>query len=80
LVKADPIDELRRLAVAGPARPPVLTPYLETVRSRAYTICDRDVEELKAAGVSEDVIFEATVSVAVEEGLRRLDAAHAVLA
>jgi alkylhydroperoxidase family enzyme len=33
------------------------------------------VEELKAAGMSEEEIFEATVAVAIEEGLRRLDAA-----
>jgi len=78
-VNADPIDELRRLAAAGPARPPQLTPYLEKVRSRAYSITDPDVAELKAAGVSEEEIFEATVSVAIEEGLRRLDAARAVL-
>jgi alkylhydroperoxidase family enzyme len=78
-VKADPIDELRRLAAPRPAHPP-LAPYLEKVRGRAYTITDRDVEELKAAGMSEEEIFEATVAVAIEEGLRRLDAAGAVLA
>jgi alkylhydroperoxidase family enzyme len=54
-------------------------PYLEKVRSRAYTITDGDVAELKAAGTSEDEIFEATVVVAIEEGMRRLDSAHAVL-
>jgi alkylhydroperoxidase family enzyme len=77
-VSADPIDELRRLAAARPADP-LLAPYLEKVRSRAYTITDQDVDELKAAGAGEDEIFEATVAVAIEEGLRRLDAAEAVL-
>ena len=34
---------------------------------------DADVEALKAAGLSEDEIFEHTVATAVAEGLRRLD-------
>lgn len=44
------------------------------MRNRAYTVTDADVAALTAAGVSEDDIFEQTVAVAVEEGLRRLDA------
>jgi alkylhydroperoxidase family enzyme len=71
----DPIDELRALASAAGGPAPVLVPYLEKVRARAYTITDGDLEALKAAGVSEDEIFEATVAVALGEGLRRLDAA-----
>jgi alkylhydroperoxidase family enzyme len=76
---ADPVDVLRGLEASWHAPRPLLTPYLEKVRSRAYTITDRDVAELKAAGASEDEIFEATVAVAIGEGLRRLDAARAVL-
>lgn len=75
----DPIDELRRLSTSGPAPSAALTPYLDKVRHRAYAVTDRDVEELRAAGLSEEEIFEATVQVAIEEGLRRLDAAGAVL-
>jgi alkylhydroperoxidase family enzyme len=37
-------------------------------------VTDADVAALKAAGHSEDEIFERTVVVAVAEGLRRLDA------
>jgi len=48
--------------------------YLDKVRSGAYAIEDEDVEALKAAGCSEDEIFEQTVAVAVGEGLRRLEA------
>jgi alkylhydroperoxidase family enzyme len=55
--------------------PPELEPYLEKVRLHAYKVVDRDVEELKAAGFSEDEIFEHTVSAAVAAGLHRLDAA-----
>ena len=49
-------------------------PYLDKVRTGAYRIVDEDVEALKAAGCSEDEIFEQTVAVAVGEGLRRLEA------
>jgi alkylhydroperoxidase family enzyme len=49
--------------------------YLGKVRECAYTVTDADVEALKAAGFSEDEIFEHTVAAAIGEGLRRLDAA-----
>jgi alkylhydroperoxidase family enzyme len=76
---SEPIDELRA-AVAGaePSRPE-LTSYLSLVRQRAYAITDADVEALKAAGISEDEIFEQTVVAAIDEGLRRLDAAARVI-
>ena len=76
---ADRIDELRRLSATAGTPPEVMRPYLEKVRTRAYTVTDEDVDELKQAGVSEDEIFEATVAVAIGEGLRRLDAARGVL-
>jgi alkylhydroperoxidase family enzyme len=44
------------------------------VRRHAYRIGDEDVAALKAAGHTDDEIFEQTVSVAVAEGLRRLEA------
>jgi alkylhydroperoxidase family enzyme len=53
--------------------------YLTKVRERAYTITDEDVEALRRQGFDEDSIFEATVSTAVAEGLRRLDAAERVI-
>jgi alkylhydroperoxidase family enzyme len=53
---------------------PAMASYLDKVRSGAHTIVDEDVEALKAAGCSEDEIFEQTVAVAVDEGFRRLDA------
>ena len=74
----DPIDELRGLAAAAPAPRRELASYLEKVRTRAYTITDADIDELKAAGASEDEIFEVTVAAAIGEGLRRLDAASSV--
>ena len=52
-----------------------MEPYLAKVRDRAYSVTDADVESLKAAGISEDEIFEQTVAAAIAQGLRRLDAA-----
>jgi hypothetical protein len=72
---ADSFHDLRALEAAAPEPPAELVPYLEKVRAGAYTVTDADVEGLKAAGFTEDEIFEATVTVAIGEGLRRLDAA-----
>jgi alkylhydroperoxidase family enzyme len=69
----EPIDELRAVVAAPLPEPPALAPYLDKVRSRAYTVTDGDVAALIAAGVSEEEIFQHTVAVAVAEGLRRLD-------
>ena len=76
---ADQIDELRRLASSSGSPPPVMQPYLEKVRTGAFAVTDEDVDELKRAGAAEDEIFEATVAVAIGEGLRRLDAALEVI-
>jgi alkylhydroperoxidase family enzyme len=73
------IDELRAMPASIDRPPPAMESYLGKVRRRAYTVTDGEVEELKAAGCSEDEIFEQTVAVAVEEGLRRLDAGMRVL-
>jgi alkylhydroperoxidase family enzyme len=71
----DGVEELRALAAAAQPPRPELEPYLAKVRARAATVTDADVEALKRAGLTEDEIFEATVTVAIQEGLRRLDAA-----
>ena len=73
------IDRLREAAQPDRPPPPEMQPYLEKVRLQAYKVTDRDVEQLKAAGFSEDEIFEHTVSTAVAAGLERLDAALATL-
>jgi alkylhydroperoxidase family enzyme len=69
----DPIDELRTVVAAAPAPPAPMDAYLQMVRTRAYAVDDGDVELLKAAGLTEDTIFEQTVVTAISEGLRRLD-------
>ncbi len=75
----EPIEELRAVVAATEPARPELTGYLALVRQRAYAITDAEVEALKAAGVSEDEIFEQTVAAAIDEGLRRLDAAARVI-
>jgi hypothetical protein len=71
----DGIARLRAAARPDRPAPAGLAPYLGKVREHAYRVTDRDVEELKAAGHSEDELFEHTVSTAVAAGLTRLDAA-----
>jgi alkylhydroperoxidase family enzyme len=73
------LDALRANVANTAAAPAELAPYLEKVHTRAYTVTDADVEKLKAAGLSEEEIFEQTVAAAISEGLRRLDAAAAVI-
>jgi alkylhydroperoxidase family enzyme len=76
---AEPIDDLRAVVAATPAPPPVMAAYLSNVAERAYAITDEDVKALSAAGLSDDEIFEQTVAAAIVQGLRRLDAARAVI-
>jgi hypothetical protein len=75
----DPIAQLRAVVATTAPAPAEMAAYLEKVRERAYTVTDADVEELKAAGLSEDAIFEQSVTVAIAEGLRRLDRAAEVI-
>ncbi len=76
---SDPIDELRAVAAATPPAPEGMAAYLAKVREGAFAITDADVDGLKAAGLSEDAIFEQTVATAIGQGLRRLDRALEVI-
>jgi alkylhydroperoxidase family enzyme len=71
----DTIEALRLAARPDRPAPAAMEPYLEQVRHAAYRVTDEDVDALRSAGLSEDEIFEQTVSVAVAEGLARLDRA-----
>jgi alkylhydroperoxidase family enzyme len=73
------LDALRANVAGTRAAAPELAAYLDKVRTHAYKVTDADVEQLKAAGFSEDEIYEQTVAAAISEGLRRLDAAAAVV-
>lgn len=67
---------VRRAAASGdPAEGP-WTSYAAKVRDSSYRVTDTDIANLKAAGLSEDKIFEITVAAAVGAALRSLDAGH----
>ena len=68
------MHELRVAARPDRPAPPAFAAYLEKVRLHAYKVTDRDIDDLRAAGFSEEEIFEHTVSAAVAAGLERLDA------
>ena len=68
------VERLREAARPNRTAPPNFAPYLDKVRRNAYEVTDEDIQALRDAGFSEDVIFEQTVSVAVAAGLERLDA------
>lgn len=76
---AELIARLREAAQPGRPAPDEMRSYLEKVRLHAYKVTDRDVDELRAAGFTEDEIFEHTVAEAVAAGLERIDAGLATL-
>ena len=73
------VERLRQAAQPEREAPPEFAAYLDKVWSNAYKVTDRDIQALKDAGYSEEVIFEQTVSVAVAAGLERLKAGLEVL-
>jgi alkylhydroperoxidase family enzyme len=66
------VERLREAARPNRTAPPNFAPYLDKVRRNAYEVTDEDIQALRDAGFSEDVIFEQTVSVAVAAGLEAL--------
>jgi len=70
----DVIRRLRDASQPDREQPEAARAYVENVRRHAWRVTDADVEALRAAGLSEDEIFEATVAAAVSAGLERLDA------
>jgi hypothetical protein len=73
------IAELRAVVDRCAPAPDDMAPYLAKVHECAYDVTDADVEQLLAAGHSQDEVFEQTVAAAIGEGLRRLDAATRVI-
>lgn len=53
--------------------------YVGKVHQQATEVTDQDVEALRAAGFSDERIFELTVAAATGAGFRRLDAVLALL-
>ena len=90
----DLLHDLERAVLAGPAHlpaavceaaatlgpvPEAVGAYVEKVAHRAVDVTDADVDALRAAGYSEDAIFELTVATAMGAGMRRLRAGMAAL-
>lgn len=66
-------------ALSGAAVPEAAQTYAEKVRRHAYEVADRDIEDLRVAGWSEDEVFELTVAIALNAGLSRLNRARRVM-
>ena len=59
--------------------PDELSGWVEKVARHAYRTTDEDIESLKAAGYSEDQLFELTVAAALGASRARLERALATL-
>jgi alkylhydroperoxidase family enzyme len=72
---------VRRAVAFGPGTqvPDALRAYADKVALHAYRVTDEDVQALKAAGYSEDQIFEVTAAAAVGAAVRRLQRGLEVL-
>ena len=75
-----PAAQRRAAFEAKPVEPAAAAALLEKVRLSASRISDEDVAAAKAAGLSEDQIFELVVAAAVGQAKRQLDGALAALA
>ena len=71
--------DVRRAATSGASVPVEAEAYVEKLRRHAYKVVDRDVEDLKASGWSEDEIFELTVATALEAGVSRWERVSSLL-
>lgn len=70
---------IRQAAARGDVGDDLAT-YVDKVHRHAYKVTDEDVERLRAAGYSEDQIFELTIAAAYGAARSRLDAAMEALA
>jgi hypothetical protein len=68
---------LRRQAATGAGLPADLAPVIDKVRRHAYKITDEDIAALRAAGRSDDEIFELTCAAAVAVSIDRCERAFA---
>jgi hypothetical protein len=66
--------QVRREVYEGRPGPAPAAAFLEKVRRHAYKITDEDVEAMRAAGLSEDEIYELTIVAAMGAAMRRYEA------
>jgi alkylhydroperoxidase family enzyme len=64
----------RRRAMEGEGATPELTAFVQRVQRHAYRITDEEVAALRAAGVSDDRLFELLVGAALGAAEARLAA------
>jgi len=72
--------ELRRAAFDNAGLSEPIRSLIEKVANHAYRVTDEDVAAVRAAGLSEDQIFEIVVCAAVGQASRQYTGALAVLA
>lgn len=70
---------IRRAAFEGHALPSSLEAYAAKVRECAYKVTDTDVAAMRAAGWSEEQIFELTMATALGAAMLRHDRARAAM-
>lgn len=66
-------EKLRRAAFAGEDLPATLKGWVDKVLAGGHGCSDEDVAAMKAAGYSEDQIFELTLAAAVGAGASRFE-------
>ncbi len=59
-------------SIAGDELPENIRPVIEKITHYPYKVIDRDIEQLKSLGFSEDQIYEMTVATALGAGAGRL--------
>jgi hypothetical protein len=74
LSSGETAQALREAAGTGGHLPDPWGRYAEKVRDHSYRVTDEDIAELKAAGHSEEEIFEITIAAAQGAALQRLEA------
>jgi hypothetical protein len=63
---------LREKAYSGDLVAPDVAEFLAKVRQQSYRVTDQDMIALRAAGYSEDAIFELAIAAAIGSADRRL--------
>jgi alkylhydroperoxidase family enzyme len=69
----------RRAAFDKSRLPEPLSGLVEKVARQAYKVTDEDIAAVRAAGLSEDQIFEIVVCAAIGQATRQYDTALAAL-
>lgn len=72
--------ELRRAAFEDAGLDEPMRTLIDKVAHYAYRVCDEDIAAVRAAGCSEDQIFEIVVCAAIGQASRQYQTAMAALA